>query len=105
KGERVEQAFYVDIVGSEYVVMRARPNETPAPVAGPFYTAIAAWKDAERRAAMSGQPVEWRQPAPAYVPRTAHGARAAWVVLPVEESGNSLPMSHDASRSTQRRSA
>lgn len=78
----MEHAYYVEVSGSTFIVMRACPGEPPVVVGGPYWTAIAAWKDAEHRATESDALIIAYTAAPDYVPRNGPEHRAAWVVTP-----------------------
>ena len=76
----MERAYYVKTIGSQFIVMCAAPGKTPAVVAGPFLTAIAAWKAAQRLAIEGGASATYYVTAPAYVPRSDLMNPGAWVV-------------------------
>jgi len=76
----MERAYYVDTDGSTFVVKCAQPGKAPVVVGGPFWTAVAAWKDAELRAAESGASSVCYRTAPDYVPRRDGETLGVWVV-------------------------
>lgn len=88
----MERAYYVEPVGYQFVVMCAAPDEAPTVVGGPFWTAIAAWKDAQHQAAESGASSICYTTAPDYVPQNGQPIRGAWVVRQqVTRPRDSLP--------------